>query len=230
MPTLHHQIRTAYRHLATRPVPASWTARQPALDRYKSCAELVAAVRGTDRPAEADRVVRALAAIAHHDDDAGTVLVEALVWAMRSRLAGNSSAEFRDDALVELAIVILEADDLDRLDNLAQRLVRRAHSRASRRLQATLSAKALECQIGDAEHHLSSDDDPAVVAADRAHLDETLAIIDHSIQTGQLSPRAWEDCRDGWLAPAAGWRRTQPDRTRTYRGRRAVEAVLAHAS
>jgi hypothetical protein len=193
-------------------------------------ADLVDAVRNYREPVVADQVVRALASLAHHDTDAGMVLLEALVWALRSRAGGNCSGAFRDEALVELAIVVLEADDLAELDNLPQRLARRAHARVSRRLQVESATRRRELAIGDIELQIPHPDDPADIATDRAHLAATLAVIDRHVESGRLSERAWEDCRDGWLAPSVGWWRIQPDRARTYRGRRAVEAVLAHAS
>ena len=227
MPTLHQQLRVAYTTLARRPLPLRWLKQQPALSPYRSAADVVTAIRDESRPRRADDTVRAMIAIAHIDSDAGTVLLEALVWPLRSRVGNNCSAEFRDEVLADLAMLILEADDLDQLSRLPNRLARRAYARARRRLDSEQALRWREPQITS---DIPLPDDIAEIATDRAHLQATLATIEHHIATGRLSAKAWEDYRDGSLAIAAGWWRIQPDRTRTYRGRRAVEAVLVHAS
>jgi len=229
MPTLHQLIRIAYQRLADRPIPVRWIRMQPELVRYPNPAALVGTIRDADRPTEADQIVRALAALAHEHTDAGTVLLEALAWGLSSGMNRRLSAEFRDDILVELSIVILEAQDLDQLDKLASRLVRRAQARARRRHRASVETREREVQIVATGHHLSSVVDVAQLATDRAYLTATLCLIRGHVEGGRLSESSWQDCRDGFLAPAIGWNRLQRDRSRTYRGRRAVHAVLFHA-
>jgi len=228
--TLHQQVRRAYRRLSNRPIPESWIAQHRQLAVLHRVDGIVAAVRDESCPQVADETVRAMVALARTDDDASTVLLEALVWPLRSRIGNGSSAEFRDEVLTDLAMVILEADDLDQATHLPARLARRAYARARRRNDLEQLNRYRELQITPTEMQIAVPDDIAEIATDRAHLRATLATIEGHLATGRLSAKAWEDCRDGCLAPAVGLRRTQPDRTRTYRGRRAVEAVLAHAS
>jgi hypothetical protein len=229
MPTLQQQIRAGYRRLADRPLPTRWIRQHPELARYPNPAALVGTLRDRDRQTDADQIVRALAALTHGDTDAGTVLLEALAWGLASGMNRGLSAEFRDDILVELSLVILEATDLHQLDNLATRLVRRAHARARRRHRVTVENRERELQVSPTDMQLHSDMDVAQVATDRAYLSATLLLIGGHIESGLLTERAWVDCRDGFLAPALGWSRLQEDRCRTYRGRRAVKAVLSHA-
>lgn len=230
MPTLQQQIRAEYRRLADQPLPARWIRQHPALARYPNAAAIVGTIRDRDRLTEADQVVRALAALTRGDTDAGIVLLEALAWGLASGMNRGLSAEFRDDILVELSLIVLEATDLHRLDNLATRLVRRAHARARRRHRAMTEHREWEVQVSAAELHLPSSTDVALAATDRAYLTATLQLIRSHIASGRLTERSWEDCRDGFLAPAMGWSRLQEDRCRTYRGRRAVMAVMSHTT
>jgi len=229
MPTLHHQIRTGYERLADKPLPARWIRMQPDLVRYPNPAALVETIRDRDRPTEADRTVRALAALTSRDSDAGTILLEALAWGLTSGTNRRLSAEFRDDILVELSLVILEASDLAQLDNLATRLVRRAQARARRRYQTVAGNRDRAVQMSPDDVRVTSPVDVAQRATDRAHLTATMGLIRSHLEDGRLSQRSWEDCRDGHLAPAIGGLRMQHDRSRTYRGRQAVRAVLTHA-
>jgi hypothetical protein len=229
MPTLQQQIRAGYQRLADRPLPTRWIRMQPDLVRYPNPAALVGTIRDPDRPTDADQIVRALAAISHEHTDAGTVLLEALAWGLSSGMNRRLSAEFRDEILVELSIVILDAQDLDQLDKLASRLVRRAQARARRRHRMLAANRDRELQVPPAELRTISPVDVAQLATDRAHLTTTLCRIRGHLDSGRLSQRSWEDCRDGYLVPAIGGPRLQRDRSRTYRGRQAVKAVLAHA-
>jgi hypothetical protein len=227
MSTLQQQIRSSYQRNAHRPIPGRWIRQQPILSRYSSRSALVTVIRDDDRITEADGVIRALVALNQIDSEAGTALLEALAmtWPSSRRL----SAEFRDEILVELALVILEAADLNDLDRLATRLTRRAHARARRRYETARTTRDRERTMPPAELIPRSEVDVAQHATDRAMLTATLETIRGHVATGRLPERAWTDFRDGRLAPAAGWRRLQADRSRTYRGRRAVMAVLGHA-
>ena len=230
MPTLQQQLRSEYRHLDNRPLPARWIRRHPELARYPNGAALVGTVRDRERLTDADQIVRALAAISSHDSSAGTVLLEALSWGLGSGMNRRLSADYRDDLLVELSLVILEADDLAQVDNLATRLVRRAQARTRRRYRTSIATREREVQVAPTDLRAPSTVDVAQLATDRAHLTATMRIIRNHLENGRLSDRAWEDCRDGCLAPAIGGPRLQHDRSRTYRGRQAVKDVLVHAS
>lgn len=226
MPTLHQQIRTSYQRNAHRPVPGRWIRLQPTLSRYSSRAALATVIRDDNRTIEADGVIRALVALNPIDPEAGTVLLEAL--AVRLPSHRRLSAEFRDEILVELALVILEATDLEDLDRLAARLIRRAHARARRRYEAARTTRDRERTMAPEDLSPRSEVDVAQQATDRAMLTATLETVRRHVATGQLPERAWNDFRDGRLAPALGWIRLQPDRSRTYRGRQAVASALAH--
>lgn len=227
MPTLQQQIRTSYQRNAHRPIPGRWIRLQPTLSRYSSRSAFVSVIRDDDRTIEADGIIRALVALNPVDPEAGTVLLETLAVTFPS--PRRLSAEFRDEILVELALVIVEATDLEDLDRLAARLIRRAHARARRRYETARTTRDRERTTPPEDLSARSEIDIAQQATDRAMLAATLCAIRGHIATGRLPKRAWEDYRDGRLAPALGGRRLQADRSRTYRGRRAVMAVLGHA-
>jgi hypothetical protein len=227
MSTLQQQIRSSYQRNAHRPIPGRWIRQQPILSRYSSRSALVTVIGDDERTVEADRVIRALVELNQTDPDAGTALLEAL--AMTSPPTRRLSAEFRDEIFVELTLVILEAADLEGLDRLAARLTRRAHARARRRYETARATRDRENAMPPETLSARSDIDVAQHATDRVMLGATLDTIRRHVASGRLPERAWEDFRDGRLAPAVGWHRLQADRSRTYRGRRAVMTVLGHA-
>jgi len=226
MTSLHHQLRRNYRQLAARPVPEAWTDRHMVLRSYATVADLVAAIRDHHRPDCADDTVRALADLARHDNDATAVLLEALVWHLHSVTGPGTTTEFRDDLLVDLVFVIHDSGDLDRVNRLPKPLARRAYARARRRTEGERLYYERTARLSEA----GLSEDPAEIATDRAHLHAIHQTVQEHIERGAITQAMWDDYRDGRLAPAMGWWRTQPDRTRTYRARRAIEAVLPHAS
>ncbi len=226
MTSLHHQMRRNYRQLAPRPVPEAWIARHPVLGSHATIADIVAAVRDSHRPDRADDTVRALVALSRADNEATAVLLEALVRHLHSVTGPGTTADFRDDLLVDLVFVIHDSDDLHQVNRLPKRLARRAYARARRRIEGERLYYERLAQLPEA----TLSDDVAEIATDRVQLQAIHQTVQENIERGAITQAAWDDYRGGRLAPAVGWWRTQPDRTRTYRARRAIEAVLPHAS
>jgi hypothetical protein len=227
MSSLYRDLLVAYTRLAPRPLPTRWINDQPFLADFATPAHIVAAIRDDSRRTRADDAVRAMVSVARTDPAAATVLLEALAPMLRARMGPTTTQAFRAEVLSDLALVILESDDLDQLRLLPKRLARRAYARARRRIDTERLHQTREWHL---TYETPVPADVAEIATDRAHLHAVHQKIQKGIRDGDLTVTAWEDYRDGRLAPAVGGWRIQPSRTRTYRGRQAVDAVLGHAS
>ncbi len=128
---LYNTVDADYQRVARRRLPDTWELQVDSTD------EAVAAIRShQENPDRSDDLTRRLALLARTDQRAGVVLLYALAPLLRSRLGRSITEEYRNDALSELAIVILHSN----LDGtrLAHRLVNRAHTRvhkAARRVE-----------------------------------------------------------------------------------------------
>ena len=100
-PDPFRDLEVAYHHLARR--PPDWI-RDPALAGYGDLDAIVAAIRNDHPDAScSDTVLRTLGAIARHDRRAATVALFALAAELRRRVTRAATAEYRSDALGELA-------------------------------------------------------------------------------------------------------------------------------
>jgi hypothetical protein len=224
MANQHRDLRSSYQRLATRPVPITWLRSEPYLAAYRTPAEIVAAIRDEDTCERSDATLRAIRRLARTDRDAATVALEALTIYLSFQLPARATEVFRNDALSDMAMVLLEDND-DHGRRLARRLARRAQARTSRRAR-------LEQRCAEPLHVVDDvldDADVAEVATNRAHLHEMHQRIQAAIKDGSLARAAWDDFRDARLAPVIGGREGDVSRTRSFRGRRAVHAILDHA-
>ena len=128
---LFRHIEADYRRLARDGLPDQWRIDAATLD------DAVDAIRDHRQNQErSDDLTRRLATIARTDQRAAVVVLHALAPLLGARLGRAVTAEYRTDALTELAMVILDSP----LDGprLAHRLVNRAHTRvykAARRVE-----------------------------------------------------------------------------------------------
>jgi hypothetical protein len=230
MTQLNQDLRRSFALIAQRRVPPAWITAQPTLAGYATPADLVAAVRNDDEREVSDTLVRALLQLAPHVPDASLVLLEALAGKTLLRIGAVASPEYREDLITDLACVMLDCDDLLELDNLVRRIGGRAHRRCRRRLamekQRTDNEVELEWGIEYVEPVRSAED--AVVA--RVQLDHVCDLLVEAIGSGALAKFAWEDFRDGRLAPLLGYPRTEIDKDRLYKRGREVRRHLSHAS
>ena len=209
----YQALERACRHLARRPIPERWR-EQPALRDQTSIVAIVDTIRdAADRQAQdrSDRTIRALATVGRRDPDAHTVLLHAIADGLRRRLGRTTTSEYRADVLADLAVVILEADDLDRVDRLATRLANRAHNRAHKRsrrvhLRGDRHPTTVEpCppeRLTRLHDRFSHTDDVAELATDRVALDRFHTAIVRAIADGELTAAVWDSYRDGRLTRA----------------------------
>lgn len=240
----YRELEHAYLDIARKPLPHPWLS-EPVIAAHKSVTGILDAIRAdTHNPAshvQSDDTIRALARLGRHDPHARIVLLHALAAEVRRRLGRATTSEYRADVLADLAIVVLEADDLDQVDRLATRLANRAHNRAhkrSRRVRTrgerhptTIDPCPPErlTRLHDSQSH---SDGVAELATTRAALDQFHASIRHAIATGELPETIWTRYRDGKLARAVHSglpATTARQRTETHRaGRRLKTYIDAH--
>ena len=118
---LFRHIEADYRRVARDGLPDQWRIDAATPD------DAVEAIRDhRQNQARSDDLTRRLATIARTDQRAAVVVLYALAPLLGARLGRAVTAEYRTDALTELAMVILDSP----LDGprLAHRLVNRAHT------------------------------------------------------------------------------------------------------
>jgi hypothetical protein len=199
---LYNTIDTDYRRVARRRLPDTWELQVDSTD------EAVAAIRShQENPDRSDDLTRRLALLARTDQRAGVVLLYALAPLLRSRLGRSITEEYRNDALSELAIVILHSN----LDGtrLAHRLVNRAHTRvhkAARRVEQRGVVHVVEIApvdprrlMGNAATHVA---DIADVVVDRLAITDFNGAVLAAVESGDLSPSLWAAFRDHRLRRA----------------------------
>jgi hypothetical protein len=230
MTQLNQELRRSYAMIAKRRIPRAWIAAQPTLAGYATPTELVAAVRDDDHQDVSDTAVRALLHLAREVPDAGLVLLEAMATKALLRLGSGASPEYREGLLTEIACVILDSDDLLELDHLVHRIGGRASRRSRRRLKRDQRRSDNEFEliwgIEYVEPVRSADD----LVITRVQFDHVCELLVEALGSGALAPVAWEDFRDGRLAPLLGYPRTEIDKDSLYRRGREVRRHLAHAS
>lgn len=199
---LYDALDAAFRHLATRPRPPGWQVECPTLD------DLVDAIRDDHPdPARSDTILRRLLAAGRHDPDAWTVVLYALAPALRARIGRAVTAEYRDDALTDLAFVLHDANALER-PRLGHRLVNRAHNRthkAAGRIHERGTAQPVAIAPTDPArfaYEPSPTSDLADIVANRVDLTRFQAMVDTAIADGTLPISLWNAYRAHRLARA----------------------------
>lgn len=194
--TLYRSLDAEYRHLARRRLPAKWGLDGLAADH------VVVAIRAhRPDPARSDELLRPLVAAARSGDRHASILVAyALAPLLRVRLGRTSTVEYRDDALTELTMVILDSS----IDGarLAARMVNRAHTRvhkAAQRVQRRGTVHLVEITPTDPERlaaHCGDQDDLAEDVAARVDVERFHRAVDCAIADGVLSISLWSAFRD----------------------------------
>lgn len=191
----------AYQHIASRTRQPEWQRNLGDIDTA------VATIRDHDPYAnKSDTLLRHLVQAGRVDSDALTVTLYALAPALRARTSRAVTAEYRNDALADLAFVLLDSP-LD-TPNLVRRLVNRAHNRvykAARRVHQRGATHPVTVAPHDPErliHHQTPTPDPANAVADRLDLTRFHDAVLDAIATGKLAPGAWIAYRDHKLRRA----------------------------
>jgi hypothetical protein len=199
---LFRHIEADYRRIARDGLPDQWCIELAAVD------DLVEAIRDhREHQQRSDDLTRRLATIARTDQRAAVVVLYALAPLLGARLGRAVTAEYRTDALTELAMVILDSP----LDGprLAHRLVNRAHTRvykAARRVERRGVVHIVEIAPVDPQRMPASVGtcvaDIADRVTDRMALDQFNNAVLTAVSTGTLSPPVWEAFRDHRLRRA----------------------------
>jgi len=229
VPNLHRQLRTAVARMAERPVPTTWAEAEPELAGCPTVADVLAAASGDGDLQRSDRTIRALIRVSHRDPDAALVLLDALLPAISRCIGHVTKAEFRREVLADLAFVILEADDTERVDHLAQRLAKRAYRRTMRRIETETRFRDHRIGLDEALAAPSCTAGIEDLITDRIHLTEVGLRIEQAIAEGRLSTQTWAAFCDGKLLPAITGERRPVDRRATYGAIRVVRRQLDHA-
>ena len=219
----YRQLDTAYQLIRQR------HARRP-IDGLGDLDEIVGTIR-TDTPdsERSDQALRNLIAIGRTVPDASTVALHALAPALAYRISRTATVEYHQDALTELALVILDSDTDG--SRLAHRLVNRTHSRVWRTARTDrVGGGSNPVEILPREPHrlvliqellevAASEDRVADVATARVSLERFQAAVADAIAKGVVPERVWDAYRRSRLR-AAGI--TEPAKTTSQ------ERVLAH--
>ena len=229
MPNLHRQLQTSVARMAKRPVPTTWTEAEPELAPYPTVAAAMAAIGGDGEVHQADRTIRALIRISHRDPDAALVLLDALLPAISRCIGHVTKAEFRREVLADLAIVILEADDTERVDHLAHRLTKRAYRRTMRRIETETRFRNHKLELDEALDAPTCTVGIEDLVTDRIHLTEVGLQVEQAITEGRLSAQTWAAFCEGKLLPAITGERRPVDRRATYGATQVVRRQLDHA-
>lgn len=188
---LFRHIEADYRRIARDGLPNQWCIDLATPD------DVVESIRDhRERQERSDDVTRRLATIARTDRRAAVVVLYALAPLLGARLGRAVTAEYRTDALTELAMVILDSP----LDGprLAQRLVNRSHTRvykAARRVERRGVVHIVEIAPIDPQRMVAN---PGMCAADVADgVTDRLALVRFNnaaraaVDNGDLSASLW---------------------------------------
>ena len=200
-PDPFRDLDVAYRYLVRR--PPEWTGH-PALRRYYDLDGIVAAIR-EDRPdpEDSDAALRVLALIAREDRRAVTVALYSLAAELERRLARATTAEYRSDALGDLAAVILEGDTAGR--GLGHRYVNRAHNRSHKhahrvrhhgRLVLSTVDPLPTDRVIEYRDRQSAPGDIADFVAARVDLERFGAAVAAALAEGDLAEETWTTYAD----------------------------------
>jgi hypothetical protein len=117
---------------------------------------------------------------------------------LRRRTTG-ARRDYQIDILSDLTMVLLEASELDRLDNLVHRFVARAHTRAAKRTHRAIERHengaqwhTLPCTYEDDIIVAVDPSDPADLAVDRAILHSLRAAVRRAVDAGAVPASTWE--------------------------------------
>lgn len=199
---LFRHIEADYRRIARDGLPDEWCIDLATLD------DVVDAIRDHREHQEgSDDLTRRLATLARTDQRAVVVVLYALAPLLGARLGRAVTAEYRTDALTELAMVILDSP----LDGprLAHRLVNRAHTRvykAARRVEQRGVVHIVEIAPIDPQRMVAGAGTCAADIGDGVTDRVALARFNHAVLTavenGALSGSVWAAFRDHRLRRA----------------------------
>ena len=202
---LFRHIEADFRRIARDGLPDHWRIDAATLD------DAVEAIRDhRQNQARSDDLTRRLATIARTDQRAALVVLYALAPLLGARLGRAVTAEYRTDALTELAMVILDSP----LDGprLAHRLVNRAHTRvykAARRVEQRGVVNIVQIAPVDPHRMAASVGTCAADVADGVTDRLALARFNDAarlaVDNGDLSASLWTAFRDHRL-----WRALDP--------------------
>ena len=200
-PDPYGELARAYQRLAVRRL--AWIG-EPSFVNHGGLDGIVAAVRADHPDASAsDRLVRRLASIGHEEESAMVVLLYALADELRFRLGRAFTAEYRSDALTDLATVVLEGDLAG--PRIGHRLVNRAHTRTHKHHHRIRHRGYIEETTVDPyppEWVIEAGDrrgvgaDVADLAAARVDIARFHEAIMELLSSGVLPLAAWEVYRD----------------------------------
>lgn len=189
---------TRHRH-ARRPIPGLGDLDQ-----------IVDTIRNdTPESIDSDEALRDLLIAGRTTPEANTVALHALAPGLAYRISRSATAEYHQDALTELAFVLLDSDLTGA--RLAHRLVNRAHSRIWRtvRPDRTLGGKKVIeivprepdrlqlLQDATAGHRSLAD-----VVIDRVSLQRFCDAVDSAVEDGMIPSHAWDAYRETRLRRA----------------------------
>ena len=199
---LFRHIEADYRRIARDGLPDQWCIDLATLD------DAVEAIRDhRENQERSDDLTRRIATIARSDQRAAVIVLYALAPLLGARLGRAVTAEYRTDALTELAMVILDSP----LDGprLAHRLVNRAHTRvykAARRVQQRGVVHLVEIAPTDpqrmTEHLAVSAPDIADDVINRVALERFNGAVTTAVESGDLPAPLWDAFRDHRLRRA----------------------------
>jgi hypothetical protein len=202
---LFRHIEADYRRVARDGLPDQWCIDLATLD------DVVEAIRDhREHQERSDDLTLRLATIARTDQRAAVVVLYALSPLLGARLGRAVTAEYRTDALTELAMVILDSP----LDGprLAHRLVNRAHTRvykAARRIEQRGVVNIVQIAPVDPHRMAASVGTCAADIADGVTDQLALARFNDAarlaVDNGDLSASLWTAFRDHRL-----WRALDP--------------------
>jgi len=230
MTELTDTLRRTFEAIASRPIPQDWVNSAPALAEHNNLADLVDAIRDWTNVEVSDGLVRTLLPLARRDDTAALVLLEGTVRLAISQVGGTTSVRFRDELITDLTCVILESEDLLRLDRLVDRISQRAYRRTKRRLAADSQWVEHAVDLEWGIERLDPVRSPEEIVVPRLHLEHVYGLVNQAIESGELASYIWDDFRAGTLAPQLGYPRSDILKHRLWKRAERVRTVLAHAS
>ena len=219
----YRQLDAAYRQICQRHV------RRP-IPGLGDLDEIVTTIRNdTPDPAASDEALRDLLATGRTVPEANTVALHALAPGLAYRISRTATVEYHQDALTELALVILDSSISGA--RLAHRLVNRTHSRVWRSARTdrvrggTNPVEIVPREpdrlvlIQELMEAAGSDDTVADTATARVSLQRFQAAVDDAVAQGAVPAQVWIAYRESRLRGAGI---AEPVRTTSQ------ERVIAH--
>lgn len=190
---------TRHRH-ARRPIPGLGDLDQ-----------IVDTIRNdTPDSTDSDEALRDLLSAGRTAPEANTVALHALAPGLAYRISRSATAEYHQDALTELAFVLLDSDLTG--GRLAHRLVNRAHSRIWRTVRSdrTLGGRKNAIEVAPREPaRLEILQDAAAgrgsladAVIDRVSLQRFCDAVDAAVDDGTIPSHAWDAYRETRLRRA----------------------------